>query len=80
MAMTASCEACMQNMTVEAYCEINPDMEGCSEEPTICCDAINASCEACHIGISIEDYCKVFSGMDGCDGAEGDLEELLLEF
>jgi len=65
MAMTADCLACSASMSVEDYCDMFPETDGCAPPP-MCCKAMTADCLACSVGMSVEDYCNMFPETNGC--------------
>merc|ERR1712150_287274 len=72
-AMSATCLACTEGISVEEYCKKNTDVRGCGtdkpekpEKPHACCTTISATCLACTEGISVEEYCKKNTDVPGC--------------
>ena len=68
MAMTASCLACSAGQTVQEYCRLHPETQGCPLPPEerLCCRAMTADCLSCNLDISIEEYCRLRPDTVGC--------------
>ena len=77
LAMVAECFACEAGISIEEYCENNPNVDGCEpyaplepdepDEPIGCCLAMTAECLACQAGVSVEEYCVDNPSVVGCE-------------
>jgi hypothetical protein len=81
MAMTASCIACSNGLSIDELCESRPLTPGCKKEgaeeavperdvPRACCRAMTASCRACSSGLSMADFCESRPRTPGCKAEE----------
>jgi len=68
MAMTASCLACPAGQTVQEYCRLHPETQGCPLPPEerLCCRAMTADCLSCNLDLSVEEYCRLRPDTVGC--------------
>ena len=65
-AQTATCLACKAGQTVEEYCRLNPQTDGCQRR---CCQAQTAKCLACNAGQTVDEYCRLNPQTIGCPRA-----------
>lgn len=77
-AMTATCQACALDMTVEEVCKAaaakGEELQGCGGD--ICCKAMTAKCQACAKKMTVEEVCQEAADngeeLVGCEDAGGD--------
>lgn len=55
-AETATCLACKMGASLQEFCRLRPETDGCFTRP--CCKAYSAECLACAAGMSVEEYCS----------------------
>lgn len=66
-ALTAQCEACKLDWSVDKYCHYFPSEIGCPMVTNYCCKALIASCLACELDMDVASYCVHNPDVQGCE-------------
>jgi len=81
-AMTAQCQACAKDMSVEEVCKEaaanKEELKGCEDMGgDVCCKAMTAQCQACAKKMTVEEVCKEAAAnkeeLKGCEDMGGDM-------